>query len=104
MPINPELRDEIGKVIAGFDDSNPTWLLDKWLPDENDDRFVWLQTIDPYGDTTFNPIQAQRLLPEWDLLIAEAGDEEKRGHLTRIRALTEECAENIHVYLWFVGD
>jgi hypothetical protein len=94
------LQNERGEELQAVSDEKREVerLLSK-LPDEG---FPFARTIDAYGDTTFNKLQAPRLRRELREL-AEAAD----SHAAVLRAIDEllrECEEQVHLYVKFYGD
>jgi hypothetical protein len=63
-----------------------------------------LSSIDWYGDTTFNGVQIDRLLAEWESLFAKAGTSEEETILLTIKNLAETSKQGVHQYLVFNGD
>ncbi len=102
MGITTALEDETGDKIDSVED--PTDMLHHALPHLDDPQFQWANTIDWYGDTVFNPVQAGLLRKEWALLIDNAEDEEAAMLLKRIDALLLKCAAGVHLYVKFWGD
>jgi len=66
-------------------------------------RFPWASTIDPYGDTTFNHLQAELLRKEWAILIQEAEDEKTRAVLLQVDEVLQRCVAE-RLYVKFYGD
>jgi hypothetical protein len=66
-------------------------------------RFPWTSTIDPYGDTTFNHIQAELLRKEWAILIQEAEDEKTKDALLQVDEVLQRCVSE-RLYVKFYGD
>lgn len=62
-----------------------------------------LQFLDPYGDTCFNQSQIPVLVQELRLAREGVADPELAEHLGRVLALAER-ANQVHTYLWFIGD
>jgi hypothetical protein len=71
---------------------------------ENRSDLVWIETIDPYGDTVFNRMQIPKFLEEWMILSSEASTDIERRTMDDVRALAEFCLEKPHRYLRFCGD
>lgn len=71
---------------------------------EDDDAFVCLRFVDPYGDTVFNRAQAGQLQKELQSLVMRASTPAQRSVLSALIALTVFTAEEPHRYLRFVGD
>lgn len=70
MGVNAVLQTEDGnKVAMVLDPKNKLSRALWWLSEHQPSQFPWASTIDLWGDTVFNRIQAERLLIEWALLI-----------------------------------
>lgn len=96
------LEGEDGDRIDSVED--PTNVLHHALPDLKDARFHLANTIDWYGDTVFNRLQAGLLRKEWALLIDNAVDEKTAMLLKRIDAILLKCTAEVHLYVKFWGD
>lgn len=96
------LQDENGNAHESVED--PRNLLHAVLPGSEDSRFPWAGSIDRYGDTTFNRVQAERLHTEWLRLAVTAADPETQALLRRIEDLLKRCASGVHLYVKFWGD
>ncbi|HVI93991.1 MAG TPA: hypothetical protein VM753_08290 [Anaeromyxobacter sp.] len=102
MGLTVVLESETGEPIEQVED--PTNVLHRLLPSPKDGRYVWLGTIDWYGDTVFNHLQAPRFLEEWRRIMASASAPGDAGLLQAIAALAEKVANGLHLYLKFYGD
>ena len=103
MGINVALEDESGKEISfvGEPIGDPiACAIRKALGEQ----FPWASTIDPYGNTTFNRIQAELLRREWAILIQNAADEKTKEVLAQVDELLERCLSEPHLYVKFYGD
>lgn len=96
--LETEGRELLGTV------ADPKNLLHVVLPDPEDREYQWAGTIDWYGDTVFNPMQAKLLLGEWARLIDTAPSDESRKLLVHIENLLKRCANGRHIYVRFYGD
>ena len=95
-----QVVDEEGTVEREFDDPRAIYPLMKSLERET----ACLQFIDPYGDTTFNPRQVERLLEELEeAAIALQPGNERRQAIALIEFL-RPVAGQLHTYVKFVGD
>jgi len=63
-----------------------------------------LRFIDRYGNTTFNRLQIDEFLHEWNELSRLARTPEEIKFVRDVVALAQECKREPHLYLWFVGD
>jgi|688.fasta_scaffold548529_2 hypothetical protein len=66
-------------------------------------RFPLASTIDPYGDTVFNYIQAELLRQEWAALIAAADCERTKEALLQVDELLQRCVAE-RLFIKFYGD
>jgi hypothetical protein len=91
-----EIRDPI--VVAVMQDGFK-------LPDRvfDNDRYVLLRVIDPYGYTVFNQAQCAQLREEVLSLIPSLGRSD-RAALEAILRLIDICVSEGHTYLVFDGD
>lgn len=79
-------------------------LIDSILPSRDDESFVCLRFIDPYGDTIFNPLQIKTFLAEWDRISKKVTEPQKRQFLEEVRRMAEMVGAGTHIYLKFEGD
>jgi hypothetical protein len=93
------LQDERGARIGSAADFSPGL-----IPPEKDSRFVCLRFVDPYGDTTFNHIQAEYLEADLQLLSSQCSAPEQRAQLQQILSLVSACRAAVHLYIKFIGD
>jgi hypothetical protein len=96
------LEGETGTALQTVDD--PRNLLHRVLPPPEDASYQWISTIDWYGDTTFNRLQAPLVRAEWQRLIGVAREPEAKALLQRIDELLERCSSEVHLYVTFSGD
>jgi len=102
MGLTVTLQGEDGAAIETVED--PSNLLHAVLTGEPGAGLPWAETIDWYGDTTFNHIQAGRLREEWARLLAVARDRETVALLRQIDGLLQSCATGVHLHVKFWGD
>ncbi len=102
MPLTIELQDELGGRRAGVDDTQNA--LGSLLPRMSGDAYPMLESIDPYGNTTFNRIQMPRFLREWAAMSQKAETVNERQLLSEIELLAQQCQDDVHLYLKFIGD
>jgi hypothetical protein len=102
MGLDVELQDERGFRIDSIAD--PRNLLGRLLPAHDDQVYVLLSTIDPYGDTVFKQLQMKRFLSEWESVLSKARSLDERQLLLRIESLATRCSGERHTYLKFIGD
>jgi hypothetical protein len=102
MGICIALRTETGNDLEFIpDDRN---VLHSFLPQPCTDSDSMLGSIDWYGNTIFNRVQMKRFLEEWDHLAERSGTPEQRDLLASVRKLALRCQDELHSYLWFIGD
>jgi hypothetical protein len=103
--IGCQIVDEFGKVIK---DSNlnfaPIYFM-LWKIDKKQKQYLWLHTIDPYGDTVFNTLQIPIIISELEDLLNEVDQKEQ----DLIRLVDEfldfiKSAISVHTYIKFIGD
>lgn len=102
MGITIALENEDGTQVETAED--PRDLLHRVLPAPEDRAFQWAGTIDWYGDTTFNGLQAGRLLKEWRRLIEATTDAETVALLRRVEDFLVRASTEVHTYVKFYGD
>ena len=102
MGITVKLESEDGSEIECVED--PTNVLHRVLPESGSIDFQWANTIDWYGDTVFNHLQAASLRREWAVLIRNAADKITKEVLEQIDGLLQKCAAGDHLYVKFYGD
>ena len=101
MGIDVELQDENGNSLQTIRD--PQSVLAHVLPDADDETFVCLRFIDPFGDTTFNRQQCALAADELRC-VADDASGEARAHLGDVERLARQAATEVHLYLKFIGD
>jgi hypothetical protein len=69
-----------------------------------DPSFPLLRFVDEYGDTLFSTSQMEGFLPEWNVLITRAANDDEKEVLLQIRRLAEKCKAEPHTFLRFGGD
>ena len=70
------------------------------LPDIDDSRYPYLRLIDPYGDTVFSRYQMVSVLPE----LERWATERPSANVDAAVQLARKCRDEVHTYLWFIGD
>jgi hypothetical protein len=88
--------------LTALDD--PRGLLNKLLPEPGGDEYLFLGSIDPYGDTTFNHLQMRRFLEEWAYVLLKAAAADEQAIALAVEALARRCGAEVHTYLKFIGD
>jgi hypothetical protein len=102
MGIDVYLEDEDGNPLAAVPDCQAT--LQQAIPAIDNHRFCWMNTIDPYGVTLINRLQAPKMRKELELLIHLSEDDRRSRHLNRVDELLKRCTEDVHLYVRFSGD
>lgn len=103
MPISVVLQDESGNRISEYITESMGVIFHS-LPDLDDCTYSCVRFIDPYGNTIFNPIQAKVMIDEWDRLKESFLEKDAQKLWDDVRSLIVRCANELHVYLWFIGD
>lgn len=75
-----------------------------YLPDFDCDQFPTIRFIDRYGDTIFNALQMQAVVPELRKLRERARTRQEKSVVDGIIELAQECTKEAHRFLVFVGD
>ena len=102
MGLSVFLRDEQGGVLEEVHD--PTNLLHRLLPAIEDLSFPCLRFVDWYGDTVFNGLQMECVVPELDRLHGIATTREEHDLVAKLERMAERCKSEVHLYLKFNGD
>lgn len=102
MGLTVVLENEAGEALEQVED--PTNILHRVVPGPEDKRFRWIGTIDWYGDTVFNHLQAQQFLAEWRQIAAQAPGRSESALMGAIERMAERLAVERHLYLKFYGD
>jgi hypothetical protein len=96
MQWNVRIVDENGKPESE-DLIVPVSILAKMGPDS-----VMLRGIDPYLDTTFNPLQIEFFIKEWEELAPRVEFKDKPIWET-VLVYAKRCTDEV-LYLKFIGD
>ncbi len=102
MGIDARIESESGELIEELLDLDG--LVEKLLPDFNDETSICLRFIDPYGDTTFNQGQLPVFIRELTLAVGNTDDSKVKAYGQELLALAEKANGQVHTYLKFVGD
>lgn len=65
-------------------------------------HYPYLSGIDPYGDTIFNGLQAQRLLDELNSYKTTCSASAK--FMKDLEEMCRMVKSGTHIFLWFIGD
>jgi hypothetical protein len=99
--VNAQLEGESGQIHGSVED--PYGVVSGIVLAGGLHSTVCLRFIDPYGDTVFNRQQAPVLIQELESLLADRSDALERAHLSVVLDLARKVAEDVHLYLKFVG-
>jgi len=92
--------DERGAVVRRL---GVTAALDRRWTEDDQVRFPWLSSIDPYGDTTFNHRQLRHVQRELASLRSQLNDSNDIEEIDKLIQWIDEVPDR-HVYLRLVGD
>jgi hypothetical protein len=101
--INVVWRNERGESLGEVED--PTMLLSRFSTRNASpvSGSICLRFLDPAGDACFNQRQLPFLIQELRAARDGVGDPKLAAHLNKVLALVEGANE-VHTYVWFVGD
>jgi hypothetical protein len=102
MGLTITLETENGSIISQVGD--PKNILFEILPAFDDVSYYCLRFIDFYGDTTFNRLQMDAFLSEWERVKKLAKTSEELHLLAEVETLAQKCKSEPHFYLKFYGD
>jgi hypothetical protein len=102
MGLTAVLENEVGEPLERVED--PTNILHRLLPTPEDTSYRCIGTIDWYGDTVFNYLQAPQFLEEWRRIASDAYGTSETGLMRAIEMMAERMAKERHLYLKFYGD
>ncbi len=102
MGINARIESETGEQIQELLDLHG--LVEKLLPDFNDETSICLRFVDPYGDTTFNQGQLPVFIRELTSAIKAADEPDVKAHGQKLLGLAKKANGQVHTYLKFYGD
>lgn len=100
--IDIEVQDENGTCLVALPDR--LGLVVRLIPPVDDKTSLFLRFIDPFGDTTFNALQAQELISEIESRLSSVKEREVQDHWKLIVDLASQVATETHLYLKFLGD
>lgn len=102
MGLTTVLENETGEPLDRVED--PANILHRLLPAPEDAHYRFVATIDWYGDTVFNYLQAPQFLEEWRRLMTEVSGAAETALMRAIEMMAERVAKERHLYLKFYGD
>jgi hypothetical protein len=96
MSLVVKLEDDLGE--------HSEWvILSGVVPISNDETFVLLSGVDPFGKTVFNHTQMEAFLREWDRAKDRVRDDSQMEAWTKVKQMAETCRQDRDLYLRFVG-
>jgi hypothetical protein len=96
MSLVVKLEDDLGE--------RSEWvILHGVIPDHAETAFPILGSIDPFGKTVFNHLQAEGFLAEWERVKERAKDESQRDAWEKVKEMAQHCQSDRDLYLRFVG-
>ena len=102
--ITVDYENEKGETIEQLPINFADILSILYKKEMSDKKYPWIMTIDPYGDTTFNPLQWPHLISEFNQLQAELEDKNAKNILVNLIAFLKKNQEQTHTYIKFIGD
>jgi hypothetical protein len=108
MGIVARVRDRNGSVVRFPDPVQPGTSeaagdFDRLIPTAGDE-FTLLGTVDPYGESAFNPERIPDLIQEIQSLIPLAKPKAELNGLRRLERMAQLVQEGQDLSLWFDGD
>jgi hypothetical protein len=100
--IGCHLEDEEGKLITDSHLNFASIYLILWHVDKEKKKYIWLHTIDQYGDTTFNHLQIPFVKAELEELRSENIAQDIKKLIDDV--LNFITSIDTHKYIKFVGD
>jgi hypothetical protein len=97
-----KLEDNLGNTLDVLYDS--VFLVDDILVSISQKQRGLLQHIDPYGDTVFNGIQVEAMMPELDAAFLVPKSKEATEILEALKRMAIKCNEDVHQFIKFFGD
>ncbi len=102
MGIEVVVEDERGTKLVSLED--PTNILHRVLPLQDDSAFQCLNRVDWYGGTTFNRHQIPVVRRELNLLAATRKNVDEVEMIRQLEVLATKAETEPHLYLKFYGD
>lgn len=100
MGLDACLEDEFGEELDSVEDADGR-LAAAWP--RGDAAYPLLRFVDAEGTTTFNRLQLEAALPEFEAF-ENAAPAEAKPLAARLRKLARKGASEPHLYLRFLGD
>jgi len=101
MGIDVQLRAEDGVVLEEVGDDH--FVLSK-VADRTFSGTRLLKYLLPWGDAVFNQAQAPDLASDIHDICGNHEGTPVADHLRKIAPLVDRLSDEVHTYLWFVGD
>ena len=102
MGIDVYLENENGDKLEVVSDEK--YIFAHLLEASNLARTICLRFVDPYGDATFNFLQAPLLKEEIEKLLLSTTEPTTLLQLQKIISLIEKCQSGKNLYIKFYGD
>ena len=103
MPIHIVVKNRsTEEIVDEADDINGR--LERRLARMNREQYAYLRYIDPYGDTIFNRLQMEEVIPEMERLFAGSADDGSNKFFEYLLNMAKCCRDGVDLYLEFVGD
>jgi hypothetical protein len=103
MGIEAVWRDEQGVELGRV--SDPKMILSRLTNITSGfSHTACLRFLDPYGDACFNQLQLPILAEELRVTASMEAEPAVSQHLQELLALVERATNQVHTYLWFIGD
>lgn len=99
--IGCQLENERGKLIKDSELNFASINRVLWDVDVKKEKYKWLDTIDEYGNTVFNPLQVPIIVAELEKLKSEVG-QEMQNLITKFVEFIQTIG--VHQYIKFIGD
>lgn len=102
MGFEVAVEDERGAKLTSLDD--PTNVINRILPSDEDQNFQCLNRIDWYGNTIFNRYQIPVFRQELQRISGAQRSHQEMEMIERLDALAAAALAEPHLYLKFYGD
>ena len=89
MAIFACIENERGEKLEGLIDSED--VLQRLLPLSQDDTFVCIRFIDPYGDTVFNHLQLPFFIAELERVSQNANTDDEKLYSKTLKEMAQKC-------------
>lgn len=96
------LEDERGKILEKFNLNVADIIKKSWEVKNFKEKYNWVSSIDPYGNTIFNVHQIPYLTAELENLKKEINDKQIISDVNELEKFIGKIEQ--HLYIRFVGD